>query len=278
VPRLLNGDYGLLQYQWQRNGVNIAGANDQSYAPPPFHPGDEGALYSVVVSYPGGPQATSGDGVVTFDYNYARGSTAYANQPLWIPGGWSIGMLVDGDRSTVFHGHSGLAPGFAYQLDLGLTVEISNIVIYPRQDGCCPERLSNIRLSIHEDDHGAPGLARWTTELFTEGANAGSGVGISVNVVSELDPFSPFSGRWVKIQSLEDPVRDYALQMTELEVYGRALALEFKQTGSQLELIWFAGVLESAPAVGGPWTEVPGAASPMTIPAGPGTRFFRLRD
>jgi len=277
-PRLLNGDYGLLQYQWQRNGLNIAGANAPTYAPPAFQPGDEGALYRVVVSYPGVPQVTSGDGVVTFDYNYARGSAAYANQPLWVPGGWSIGMLVDGNRSTVFHGNSGLAPGFTYQVDLGLTVEISNIVIYPRQDGCCPERLSNIRLSIHEDDHGAPGLARWTADLLTGGVNAGSGLGISVNVGPELDPFSPFSGRWVKIQSLEDPVQDYALQMTELEVYGRALALEFHWTGSQLELIWFAGILEGAPAVDGPWTEVAGAASPMTITPGPGIRFFRLRD
>ena len=275
--RLLNGDYGLLQYQWQRNGVNVEGANAPTYTPPEFRPGEEGAVYRVVVSYPGGPQVTSGDGVVTFDYNYARGSAASANQPLWASG-WNIGMLVDGDRATVFHGNSGLAPGFAYQLDLGLTVEISNIVIYPRQDGCCPERLSNIRLSIHEDDHGAPGLARWTTELFTGGANAGSGAGITVNVGPELDPFSDFSGRWVKIQALDDPVHDYALQMTELEVYGRALALEFNRTGSQLELIWFAGILEGAPAVDGPWSEVPGAASPMTITAGPGIRFFRLRN
>jgi len=61
-------------------------------------------------------------------------------------------------------------------------------------------------------------------------------------------------------------------------VYGRALALEFHWTGSQLELMWFAGILEGAPAVDGPWTEVPGAASPMTITAGPGIRFFRLRN
>lgn len=277
-PRLLNGDYELLQYQWQRNGVNIPGANGPTYTPQAFRSADEGAAFRVVVSYPGGPMVTSGDGIVTFDYNYARGSSAFANQPLWIPGGWNIGMLVDGNRSVVFHGHEAIAPGFAYEVDLGLTVEISNIVIYPRQDGCCPERLSNIRVTVHEDDHGMPGAIRWTADLLTGGVNAGSGPGVTVNVGPELDPFSPFSGRWVRLLSLDDPVQNYALQMTEMEVYGRALALEFDRQGDQLELIWFSGVLEGAPTVDGPWSDVPGAASPHPVSPGTGNRFFRLRN
>jgi hypothetical protein len=279
-PRLINGDYAQLHYQWQRNGVDITGANASSYTPAPFHPSDEGVAYRAIVSYPGALPVTSSAGLVTFDYNYARGSAAFANQPLWVPGGWNIRMLTDGDRTSVFHGDTAIPPGFAYQIDMGLNVAISNIVIYPRQDTCCPDRFSNVRLTIHEDDHGTPGLIRWTADLLTGGANAGAGPGITLQVGPELDPFSSFSGRWVRIQSLADPVPNYALQLTELEVYGRAIALEFVHVGDQLELSWFTGVLEGAPNVTGPWTDVPGAVSPFQIPINPlsGPRFFRVRD
>jgi hypothetical protein len=65
--------------------------------------------------------------------------------------------------------------------------------------------------------------------------------------------------------------------MTELEAFGRALALEFSRAGNNLELIWTSGVLESAPALDGPWNEVSGAASPLTVVPGVGNQFYRLK-
>jgi hypothetical protein len=277
-PRLFNGDYNLLQYQWRKNGVDIPGANAATYSPPAFRQSDEGAAFRCIVSYPGEPPVASGEGIVSFDYNYARGSAAFANQPLWIPGGWNIRMLVDGNRSAVFHGHEGIALGFAYEVDLGLTVDLSSIVIYPRQDGCCPGRLTNFRVSVHEGGAGMPGLARWSTDLYTDGSNPGAALGTLVTIGAELDPAGSFSGRWVRIQSLENPVQNYALQMTELEVFGRALALEFDRVGNNLQLTWASGVLESAPALDGPWNEVTDAASPLTVTPGAENQFYRLKE
>jgi hypothetical protein len=278
APRLLNGDYGLLQYQWQRNGVDIPGANAATYTPPSFRSGDEGAIYKVIVRYPGGPEVTSAEAVVTFDYNYARGAIATANQSLWAPGGWNIGMLVDGNLAGVFHGQEVLTPGFAYEVDLRLNVALSNIVLYPRQDTCCPERLANFRLSVHEDNNGAPGAARWSTDMFTDGSNAGAGPGVTVNVGPELDPGGTFIGRWVRIEVLTVPVPPYSLQMTEMEIFGRAYAIDAIVNAGQLEVTWPSGVLESAPTLDGPWTEVTGATSPATFPTGPGQRYFRLKQ
>ena len=39
-----------LSYQWRKNGVNIAGATSASYTTPPTTAGDNGSLFSVVVS------------------------------------------------------------------------------------------------------------------------------------------------------------------------------------------------------------------------------------
>ena len=49
-----------LSYQWRKNGVNIAGATSASYTTPPTTAGDNGSLFSVVVSNSVG-SATSND-------------------------------------------------------------------------------------------------------------------------------------------------------------------------------------------------------------------------
>lgn len=40
---------------------------------------------------------------------------------------------------------------------------------------------------------------------------------------------------------------------------------------------WKCGILQSAPEVGGPYTDVPGASSPYTAPASDARRFFQTR-
>lgn len=49
------------------------------------------------------------------------------------------------------------------------------------------------------------------------------------------------------------------------------------RNGNNLVLTWSSGTLESADAVTGPWTAVPGASSPATIPITGTVKFYRLR-
>ena len=76
---------------------------------------------------------------------------------------------------------------------------MQEIVIYPRQDGCCPERLKNIQVSVHTNNNDQIGGAVWTTALFTDGSNAGSGPGVKVSITAALDAAGKFEGQWIQI-------------------------------------------------------------------------------
>jgi hypothetical protein len=43
-----------LAYQWRKNGIEIPGATDTRYQTPPVTAEDDGSLFSVVISNPGG--------------------------------------------------------------------------------------------------------------------------------------------------------------------------------------------------------------------------------
>jgi hypothetical protein len=53
---------------------------------------------------------------------------------------------------------------------------------------------------------------------------------------------------------------------------GHRMTVERDGTRAKLT---FAGKLQSANAIPGPWNEVTGATSPCTVPASEGARFFR---
>jgi hypothetical protein len=284
TPRILNGDASLIQYQWQKNGVNIPGATSATYSTPPVMEADEGAKYSVVLSYPDLADISSREAVLLFDYNYAKGQPAYTNRPLWGPGGWNINQLTDGNRLGVFHLDVTPQAGAAYEVDLGADLNVEKISIYPRQDGCCPDRFTNLRLSVHQDSNGAIGESVWSTDIFTDGTNPGSGADIVVDLTGELDPGGVFRGQWVRIQSLDDPVGDYALQMTELEVYGKLAnpqvlppTLAISRTETAVTLTWDGGTLESATEVTGTFQAVPDATSPYQPPLEGTQRYYRVR-
>jgi hypothetical protein len=279
AANVLNGDPLKLTYQWQRNGVNIPGATSATYTTPPLCEDDADAKFRLVISYPGIPDVITDEATLSFDFNYARGSAAFTSQPLWVPGGWNISMLVDGNRAGVFHGDTGILPGFNYSVNMGFPVEIDHIDIYPRQDPCCPERFTNLRVTVHNDDgSGNLGDEVWGADLFTDGTNPGSGQGIKVSLDATLDPVGIFAGQWIKITSLEDPVQNYALQMTELEVIGKARALCSKRTvDGKLLLTWDHGTLQSTANMTGPWADVPAATSPLTVSFTGQQQFYRLR-
>jgi hypothetical protein len=112
--------------------------------------------------------------------NVALDAPVFVNGPLYV--NRFPALLVDGDRSGIgnllIHGATGLPAGYAYWLNLGADYAISEIKIYPRQDGCCPERLSNFRVSVHENSFDDTiDFEVWGADLFTDGTNPGSTAG-----------------------------------------------------------------------------------------------------
>ena len=73
-------------------------------------------------------------------------------------------------------------------------------------------------------------------------------------------------------------MQNYALQMTELEVIGKARALCSKRAADgRLVISWDHGTLQSAPNLSGPWAAEPGASSPLTISYDGTQKFYRLQ-
>ena len=130
-----------------------------------------------------------------------------------------------------------------------------------------------------------PPRAKWRAEVwgideFTDGSNPGSGPGIVVSLTNSLDPTGVFKGQWIRIESLDDPVPDYALQMTELEAIGRIVPpfrISLSLTDNGPTLAWTEGTLEAADEVAGTWAPVPGATSPYTVQIVQTRRFYRLK-
>lgn len=287
AARVINGNPANIGYQWFRDGTAIPGAITNTYTTPPLVNQDTNAVFHCVVSYPEIPSAQSTTAKVFFDYNYSRGQLAFTNRPLWGPGNWNISMLVDGDRLNAIHGDTQPAPGFAYDVDLGTEVAIERIDIYPRQDGCCPERLANFRVSVHKSNGGVMGDETWSGDFFNDGSNAGSGPDTVVSIDATLGS-GTFLGSWVRILALDDPIPDYFLQISEIEVIGQSTSLpqptlSVTQTSTSLTLSWSGDgfVLQSAAAVEGPWTTLEGSVSPVTVPFSSlpnAAQLFRLRS
>jgi hypothetical protein len=181
------------------------------------------------------------------------------------------------------HGDTGLSPGYAYFFDMGSEVTISNINIYPREDACCPGRLSNFRVSIHKDNNGQIGDQVWVADFFTDQSNPGPGPGVVVPVTADLNPDGTFKGQWIKIESLDDPIADYSLQIAEVEAIGsitQAPSITWTAAaGGALTLQWSGGILESATSISGPWSSVtPAPTSPYSPPRSQTIEFFRLKQ
>src|SRR3954462_3083269 len=148
----------------------------------------------------------------TATINVAMDGIAAANQTVYA--GQSPTWLVDGTKApgNVVHGQASLTPGFAFTIDLQKDYSVSDIKVYPRQDVCCPDRLSNFRVSLHADDgSGGMGAEVWGIDQFTDGLNPGTGPGKVVDI-----PLPEAKvGRWIEIRSLATAVPQYALQMSE---------------------------------------------------------------
>ena len=151
--------------------------------------------------------------------NLALGRPVTSSAPTW--GGWTPLNLTDGRHNTFVHGAAGNATTYAFMVDLGQPVAADQISVVNRGDGCCPDRLSNYRISLHNDAGGAIGGQVWSADVRTDNSN--SGVGGIDTVTAAADPTGQAIGQWVKIEKIDDGATNYWLQAAEIEVEGSYL-------------------------------------------------------
>ncbi len=132
-------------------------------------------------------------------------------------GGYPASNLTDGDTQTFSHPDTmATTKGFRYDINLGRSWTLDHLRIFNRT-GCCPERLSNYRVSLFQDNGaGAPAAtAVWTAVIRANGTNSGSG-GYD-DVVAGLDAAGTFAGQWIRLENISGSA--YTVQTAEVQAW-----------------------------------------------------------
>jgi hypothetical protein len=155
--------------------------------------------------------------VVSANANLALGRPVTASGALWP--GMAASNLTDGNAigsGTIAHPDTGATLGFYYQVDLGAEYSLARLVIYNRSD-CCPERLSNYRVSLYADNAGVPGSVLWQATVRGDGSNSGMAGADTVVASASTNPAHLFKGRFLRIENLSGIA--YNPQIAEIEAY-----------------------------------------------------------
>ena len=149
--------------------------------------------------------------------NAALGKAVTASGPVY-DAQRAPSMITDGSASTFSHPAVPVAPatalGFKYTINLGSQQSLNKLRILNRNDGCCPVRLTNYRVSLFNTDPAVVGTAAvWTTVVRSNGTN--SGVGGVDEVVAAGNPAGRFSGQYLRLENLSNTT--YHPQVAEVE-------------------------------------------------------------
>lgn len=167
------------------------------------------AAVLVLIPLPGGSIAQ--------DVNIALGRPASASGETWagqVPENLTDGNLLDQSHPIASTG----TLGFYFEIDLEGEHHFDRIVLHNRT-GCCPERLTNYRVSAFADGGGSPGALLWSADIRTDGSNSGDG-GQDV-LRADLDAGGEFSGRFIRIINRSGAA--YNPQIAEVEVFAAPL-------------------------------------------------------
>ena len=155
---------------------------------------------------------------ISANTNIALGRPVTASGALWP--GLPASNLTDGQllgTGTVAHPGDGVATlGFYFQTDLGAEYTLNRIALYNRSD-CCPERLTNFRVTLYADNAGVPGAVLWQAGIRTDGSNSGQGGVDTILKTASTNPAYVFKGRFIRVENLSGAA--YNPQIAEIEAY-----------------------------------------------------------
>lgn len=147
--------------------------------------------------------------------NLALNKPITGTGPTWP--GYPAANLTDGDPATFTHPEAGSdVKGYYFQVDLGREYGLERIVLSGRNDGCCPERLTQYRIEVYGDREGETGDLRWAAEFRMDGSFPPSGGTDTIR--GGANPGGIFAGRFVRVINAGD--LPYSPQLAEIEVYG----------------------------------------------------------
>lgn len=144
-------------------------------------------------------------------------TTQYSTSTLnsTYPGDYGPAKITDGDLASFSHPNTMTTTlGFRYDINLGRSYALDRLRIYNRNN-CCPERLSNYRVSILTDNGaGVPVTPPvWTAVVRANGTNSGQG-GFD-EVLASAHAVGTFTGQWVRIENISGSA--YNPQIAEVQ-------------------------------------------------------------
>jgi hypothetical protein len=124
-----------------------------------------------------------------------------------------------------------------------------------------------------------PHVAQYLSAATTVAAGGGVDLRWSLNPTAQLLADEDNEVKEVYVSSVQ--IRDGRMSDAAIAAMGAPTAakipglIKATKSGSNIVIDWTGTVLESAPSITGPWTVVPGAAHPHTIPLPAGNLFFK---
>lgn len=124
--------------------------------------------------------------------------------------------ITDGSYTTLSHPQAaaGASLDYYYQIDFLQDYALDRVVLFSRNDGCCPERLTRYRVALFADNGGVPGVQTWSGDMRMDGSFPNSG---ETDVVRAENGTGDFHGRFLRIINLSNEA--YNPQLAEVEAY-----------------------------------------------------------
>ncbi|MHC1762959.1 MAG: immunoglobulin domain-containing protein [Verrucomicrobiia bacterium] len=284
-------------YQWLKNGTAIAGATSASLTIASAQSADEGS-YSVRITNSAG-EATSAAAQLTVAVPGVFGTGLNAQGGLLEAGETDPHFTITTSPDPDFPGPTAAVLNDAWPVQAGVWVVHGpdSKWIAPQADqsvGNAPGDYvyrTTFDLTGHDPARiqlvGAWAVDNAGTDIRVNGTSTG----ITSAGFNSLTPFTISSGFVAGINTLEFLVNNAgdAANPTGLRVDLKAISvappsadveLEITRTAAGFTIQWAptsAGQrLQSAPAVTGPWTDVPNASSPFAVTASGSSMFFRI--
>ncbi|MFM8880285.1 MAG: PA14 domain-containing protein, partial [Verrucomicrobiota bacterium] len=191
------------------------------------------------------------------------------------PGAEGVEKVIDGDSKTKYLNFDKLNTGFTVTPKAGASV-ISGISITTANDA--PER-DPATWQILGSNDGT------TFEAIATGSVPVNSIRFRTETIAFSNTKS-YTSYKVLFPTVVDAAKANSMQVAEVALHGTAAGggdaprftgIKANADGT-ITITWTGGgVLQSATSLSGPWTDVAGAASPLTVPANQAAQFARIR-
>jgi hypothetical protein len=137
-------------------------------------------------------------GIGGMNGNVSQGKAATQSSEY---GGYPASLAVDGNTGNFTHTASADALA-SLTIDLGANNNVSDVLLYNRGGGCCPERLRDVTVELWTTNPTLGGSPVFTSPLLNPGNTLGGPASIPVPT---LTLGNPTSARWVVVRRTASP-------------------------------------------------------------------------